>query len=378
MSSTATPPAQIPTRGAWRRRLALPALVGTCAWLTTAGVMVDETEFVVVERLGTIVSVYDTPASRGLHFKLPWPIETVRRFDRRIHFFDPPGREVFTRDKKNITVSAYINWRIAEPTSEVAAFADSPVVRFYRGLGSREIAEARLETRLRSILTTLVGQIELDSLLEVESSEAGPRSPEGGLLDRLSTQLTAEVRRRADEDESTLDRLGIELVDVRIRRINFPEGNQQSVFERMKSERRKIAERYRSAGQADSQMIRSRADRQYTELLARARGDAERIRGRAEAEAVGILNDAHALDPEFYQTLRTLDAYRKFLNEKTTLILSSSSPLLKLLTEGLPPETSESPPALVPLTVGEPDAAKTSIVPAPRRTGTEEPEETPR
>ena len=104
----------------------------------------------------------------------------------------------------------------------------------------------------------------------------------------------------------------------------------------MKSERQKIADRYRSAGLAESTVIRSHADRQSAELIAKADADAERIRGEAEAEATAILNNAHAADPEFYRTMRTLDAYRTILNDKTTLVLSASSSLLKMLTEGVP------------------------------------------
>ena len=104
----------------------------------------------------------------------------------------------------------------------------------------------------------------------------------------------------------------------------------------MKSERRKIADRYRSAGLAENTVIKSYADRQYNEILARANADAERIRGKAEAEAITILNAAHAQDPEFYRVIRTLDSYRTILNERTTLVLSASSNLLKMLTEGIP------------------------------------------
>jgi membrane protease subunit HflC len=315
----------------------LLVLLGTCL------VSVDETEFVIVERLGTISAVYDTPESRGLQFKFPWPVETVRRFDRRVQLFDPPGREVFTRDKKNISVNAYLTWQIAEWDGTGESFSEHPVVRFYRGLGSKEIAEARLETRLRSVLTTVVGQVDLDDLLEVEAPESGPRLPDGGLLAKLSTDIAESIRQRGDETVPLTEQLGIEVIDARVRRLNFPEGNLQSVYDRMKSERRKIAERYRSAGQADSQMIRSRADRLYAELVARAEADAERIRGQADAEALQTLNEAHALDPEFYRTIRTLDAYRKFINEKTTLVLSSSSRLLELLTKGGPEIPSVSP-----------------------------------
>jgi membrane protease subunit HflC len=104
----------------------------------------------------------------------------------------------------------------------------------------------------------------------------------------------------------------------------------------MKSERKKIADRYRSAGLAENQMIRSQADRQYNELLAKTKADAERIRGAAEAEAIRVLNAAHAQDPDFYAVLAALDAYRKILNDRTTLVLSASSSMLKLLTDGIP------------------------------------------
>ena len=156
------------------------------------------------------------------------------------------------------------------------------------------------------------------------------------MLETLSREIREQLQQGRADGEPLLDRLGIEIVDVRVKRINFPLGNQQAVFERMKSERQKIADRYRSAGLAESTVIRSHADRQSAELIAKADADAERIRGEAEAESTAILNQAHAADPEFYRTMRTLDAYRTILNDKTTLVLSASSSLLKMLTEGVP------------------------------------------
>jgi membrane protease subunit HflC len=203
-------------------------------------------------------------------------------------------------------------------------------------LGSVDLAEARLDSRVRSILTTTIGQVELSRLLGVKNSEQGP-AKDAGPLEKLSETVRSETMRRTSEAESLRERLGIEIVDLRITRLNLPTGNQQAVFERMKSERKKIADRYRSAGMAENQMIRSQADRQYNEILAKTKADAERIRGTAEADAVRILNAAHAQDPEFYKVLATLDAYRKILNDKTTLVLSASSSLLKMLTEGVPP-----------------------------------------
>ena len=329
-------------RRALRVLLGLLLTVGAICLLTSSVVFVDETEIVLVERLGDIVAVYDRPADRGLQMKLPWPIETVRRFDRRRQLYDPPGREIFTRDRKNILIDAYIVWRIAEPDeAATASLSDRPAVRFFRSLGSPEVAEARLDSRLRSVLSAVVGQVEFsgeEGLFHVVDSESGPADSAPGRLAELARTIRERILKRSREDDSLREQLGIEIVDVGIKRPNLPAGNQQAVYERMKSERRKIAQRYRSAGLAESTVIRSQARKQASELLARANAEAERIRGEAEAEANSILNAAHAEDPEFYRVMRTLDTYRKILNPKTTLVLSASSNLLKLLTEGIPDE----------------------------------------
>lgn len=329
------PPAPKRRAGRLLVRWMAPALLAWCA--ITSIVFVDETEFVIVETLGRISAVYDRADSesgdRGLHVKLPWPLGTIRRFDRRQQLFDPPGREIFTRDRKNVTVSSYVCWRIADPPEGSVPIADRPVVRFYRGLGTAAVAEARLDSRLRSALATEFGRVELGELLAVRASDAGPagESP----LEAIAGRTLAGLR-QSDANESLNDRLGIELIDLRIKRINLPEGNRQAVYERMRTERERIAERYRSAGLAEKARIESRARRQSDELLARADADAERIRGEGEAQAIGILNEAHARDPEFYEFQRMLATYAAILNDRTTLVLSSGSRLFKLLMEGVP------------------------------------------
>ena len=316
-----------------------------CLLASTTILFVDETEFVVVERFGRIISVYDRPEQRGLQFKLPWPVETARRFDRRLQLLSPLGREAFTHDRKNVTVEAYVLWKVSDGDSQNTG--THPVVRFFRSLGTIEIAEARLSSRLQSILTEQIGRRELSELLGAEDSEAAP-SDSIGPLEKVSAEIRRELMQRTDEKDSLRDRQGIEIVDVRIRRLNLPAGNTRAVFERMRSERQKIAERYRSAGLAENRMIRSQADRQAGELLAKASAEAERIRGDGDAEAIRILNEAHARDPEFAATVQTLDAYRQILNEKTTLILSASNSLLKLLVEGVPPAASKLAPESKP------------------------------
>lgn len=325
-------------------------------WLTLLAVLapsmalfVDESELVLVERFGKIRAVYDQPGQRGLHLKLPWPIESVRRFDRRQQLLSPAGREAFTRDRKNVTVEAYVCWRIADGSGN--QLLDRPVVKFFQGLGSIEVAEARLSTRLQSILTEQIAKCELSQLLNATNSDARP--PDGvSPLATVSEEIRRAIEHRPDETESLRDRLGIEILEVRIRRLNLPSGNMQAVFERMRSERQKIAERYRSSGIAESRMIRSQADRQAGELLARANADAVRIRGEGEAAAIHILNEAHAKDPEFAELLQTLDAYQQILNEKTTLVLSGSNSLLKLFMNGLPAQNN------APASIEPPDVAR--------------------
>ncbi|MBS0202848.1 MAG: protease modulator HflC [Planctomycetes bacterium] len=315
--------------------------IAACLLISTTVIFVDETEFVIVARFGRIVSVYDRAEQRGLQFKLPWPLDTVRRFDRRLQLLSPQGREAFTHDRKNVTVEAYVLWKVAD--GDAGDVSSPPVLRFFRSLGSVDVAEARLTSRLQSILTEQIGRSELTELLGAADSEAAP-SDAPGSLEQISAEIRRELIQRTDEKDSLKDRQGIEIVDVRIRRLNLPAGNMRAVFERMRSERQKIAERYRSAGLAENRMIRSQADRQAGELLARANAEAERIRGDGDADAIRILNEAHSRDPEFASTLQTLDAYKQILNERTTLVLSASNSLLKLLVEGIPVHPAERSP----------------------------------
>lgn len=324
-----------------RRALKTLSVIVLLWAVATSFVMVNESEFVIVERLGRINGVYDTADSRGLHFKAPWPIDIARRFDSRIQLFDPPGRELFTRDRKNMTVDPFVCWRIPPSSDNSTEWNDRPVVRFFRSLSTLTSAESRIDSQLRSVMTSEVGQIELDQLLKVTDSSAGP-DDEIGELELLSTRMLDQLRKGSREQ------LGLEIVDARIKRINFPVGNQHAVFERMKSERRKIADRYRSSGMAENQVIKSRADRQYNAIMAQAKGTAEKIRGEGEAESIRLLSSAHARDPEFYEMMRTLDSYKSILGERTTLVLSASSNLFRLLTNGLPefkntPSKKETP-----------------------------------
>lgn len=344
---------------------ALLLLALFAAWTST--VFVDESEYVVVERLGDIVAVYDRPDDRGLKFKLPWPIDTARRFDRRVRLFSPQGRERPTLDKKNITVAAYVCWKIADaPAGGDGELADRPVVRFYQVLGNPEIAESKIDDLLRDILNSELSRIEFSDLFSAAGSNAGPPDDAGGKLAAIADRVKSRLERGGEGRKPLGADFGIEIVDLRIRRLNLPQGNLQSVYERMRSERKRESDRIRSEGIAANQVIRSRADLQYERVLASARADAERIRGTAEADAIAIRNAAHARDAEFYVALRTLQTYKRILNERTTLVLSASSDLLKMLTDGVPKSKNKSPASEGKTGTSKPPR-KTSGIPTPNK-----------
>ncbi len=294
-----------------RRRLA--GIIGLGALVVLIGlgagcfVAVDETEYVVVTSFGRVVAVYGLePGTAGLHSKLPW--QSILRVDRRLRASDPPPREVITGDKRNLEVSSYVIYRVADP------------VRFLQGSGSLEQAEARLSERVAAALSDAIGRRDLAALASTE--------PGRGSIDELTRDTLQAVAGRS------LSELGIEVVDLGLRRFNHPLEVRPAVFELIRSERRQVAARLRAEGEAQYTTITSQADRTRDTLLAQADAEAERIRGQAQAESTRILNEAHARDPKFYELLRTLDSYGSILDSKATVVLSSSSPLLKLLGRG--------------------------------------------
>lgn len=336
-------------RAGGRNRLVVALLVvALCCLAYASTVFVDETEYVVVTQFGKIVGVYDEPGDsgdRGLQFKWPW--QSVRRFDRRLQLFDPPAREMLTADKKNVTIDAFICWRIADPRPESQSLEERPVVRFLRAVGSAAGAESRVDERVRSILGDELGKVNMADLV---SEEGWPGLEGRTAIEELSDRVTQRVRNDLQGENSGSGQrnqdLGIEVVDVGLKRFNLPEENRSAVYNRMRSERKRIAVEYRSQGEAEASKIRSLADLQREQALAGAYAQAQRIRGEGEARATEIYSSAHGQDPEFYQLLRTLDAYKKILNEKTTLVLSAGSSMLRLLNDGLPELPAAAPPTL--------------------------------
>jgi membrane protease subunit HflC len=263
---------------------------------------VKETEFVLVTQFGRPLYAV---AHAGLHVK--WAFQSATYFDRRLRIYNPRPSEFLTRDKKNIVVDSYVAWRIEDPN------------RVLQTVGDPVAAEMRLHDIVWSGLSAALGGHDLESLVS-----AAVKVQTADLMDALS-ELT---------DRAALAEYGISVVDVRIKRLNLPEQNKQSVYARMRAERERIARQYRAEGEEQALSIRADADRQKAEILSVAYKEAETIRGQGDAESTRVYGQAYSKNPRFYKLLRTLEAYKKVLDDKTTAILSSDSELLKILTRG--------------------------------------------
>ncbi len=199
-------------------------------------------------------------------------------------------------------------WRIADPN------------RFVQSVGDAAAAEMRLHDIIWSGLSAAIGTQNLDSLVAPSAEQLQTPSMLASLTDSA--------------DRAALVQYGIRIVDVRIKRLNFPGQNKESVFARMRAERERIAMQYRAEGEETALAIRADAGKQKEQILSAAYKDAERIRGEGDAEATRIYGAAYSKNPRFYKLLRTLESYKKTLDDKTTVVLSSDSELLKVLTHG--------------------------------------------
>ncbi len=264
---------------------------------------VRETEFVLVTQFGR--PLY-TITDAGLHVK--WFFQSAIYFDRRLRVYNPRPSEFLTRDKKNIVIENYVVWKIQDPN------------RFVQTVGDNTAAEMRLHDIIWSGLSAALGTHDLESIVS-----ASPEKVQAAqMLDNLTT-LT---------DHAALEQYGINVVDVRIKRLNLPEQNKQSVYARMRAERERIAKQYRAEGEEQALSIRAEADRQREEILSLAYKQAEKVKGEGDAESTRTYGQAFSKNPRLYKLLRTLEAYKKVLDDKTTAVLSSDSELLKILTHG--------------------------------------------
>ncbi|MGB0715077.1 MAG: protease modulator HflC [Phycisphaerae bacterium] len=299
-----------------KRAVQLSLLIAIMAWGSTCLLIVDQTQYAIHARFGKPKQVLLEP---GLRFKLPWPIDTAIFLDNRLQILEnpepgQPDKEFLTRDEesgigKNVVVSTYSCWRIIED--------QDAVMRFYQTMGDVQSAGVRLGDVVVSEVGASLGQRDFSVLVSTNDQ------------DRDWTGFLQHVKSRCAE--RVKERYGVDLLDVRIKQLSFPEQNRQNVFSRMRAEREVIASRYRSEGEEQAVTIRADAQRQADQILAEALEKAERIRGEADAEAAKIYAEAYGEDPAFYEFVRTLEAYERTLDEDTVLILSGDSSFLKLL-----------------------------------------------
>ena len=334
------------------------------AWLQSALFTVDQAEFAYLTRFGQPITAFDGAADAGLHVKWPWPVESVQRLDRRLQIFDLPPTESLTRDPqkrtvdKTLAVDAFVCWRIPDT---------SAVDRFIRTAGSPEQARRLLTTRITGRLAAVVSNMPLDELVQVDDAAGALGALGSGatsLFDDVVQSLNAQsLERRVERirrkllglepvgpgeapgapslPEVALRDYGIEIVDVRMRRFNYPEAVRSSIADRIRSERnRKVAD-YQSEGERLARDILSAAERDAARIVSDARAEKQRIEGQADVEADDIRNQAHAQDREFYTFLQKLKAYQSILADtRDVLLLSSKHELFDLLLK--PPRSNGS------------------------------------
>ena len=256
---------------------------------------VDETEQAIILEFGKPMG--ETISSPGLHFKLPW--QSVIKFENRILEYDVEPQAIITKDKKKLEVDNYARWRIADP------------LLFYRSVRTLNGALSRIDPIVYSELRVELGKHELSEI-----------------VDKRRVKIMETV---SDKTEEKLAEYGIEIIDVRIKRADLSKENERAVFDRMRAERQRKAKQYRSEGEEKALEIRAETDKEKTIILATAYKESQILRGEGDAKAVEIYANAFKSDPKFYEFIRTLEAYEKVVDKKSTLILSTDSDLFKLL-----------------------------------------------
>ena len=264
--------------------------------LLTMVFKVDVTEQVVILQFGKPVRTIQDP---GLHWKLPTPIQNAVFFDKRLLEYDVQPAEVLSTDKKTLTVDNYVRWRIVDP------------LLFLQTLQTIPTAITRLDDIVYSEIRRELG---LHNMQEIITD---------------NREQIMETVTKASYNATIA--YGIEIVDVRIKRVDLPRENEESIYARMKAERDRKANQYRSEGDEESQKIIATTEKEKTIILADAYKLAEEIRGEGEATALGIYAKAYSADPEFYEFLKTLEIYKSVIDSNTTLVLPADSKLFELL-----------------------------------------------
>ncbi len=277
--------------------------------------VVDQRQYAAVFAFGELKRVIEEP---GVQFKLPPPVQSVQFFERRILTIDTPDAERFiTAEKKNLLVDSYVKWRIVEPRKFFISFR-----------GDERLAQDRLNQLVKSAL-----------------NEEFTKRTVRELISEQREQVMQNIRKKVAEEAADI---GIEIVDVRLKRIDLLAEISESVFRRMEAERKRVANELRSTGAAESEKIRADAERQRDIILSRAYRDAQKIKGQGDARATALYGEAFNRDPQFAQFYRSLEAYRaSFKTKQDLMVMDPSSEFLKFMKGSRPTSTPVPSPSAV-------------------------------
>jgi membrane protease subunit HflC len=272
--------------------------------------------------------VGETVTDAGLHFKLPF-IQDVRRFEKRLLIWDGDPNQIPTKGREFIWVDTTARWRIADAR------------KFLESVATEAGAQSRLNDIIDSVVRDQVSASELVELVRSASWEI----PAGEVLEEVPTEMQEELKKEIargreeitrtilQEARKIIPQYGIELVDVRIKRLNYVESVQEKVYVRMISERKRIAAQFRSEGEGRSAEILGTMEKELRQIRSNAYRQVQEIRGKGDAEATRIYGEAYGLDPEFYAFSRTLEAYKEGQNKNSVMILTTDSDYYRYLKE---------------------------------------------
>lgn len=284
---------------------------------------IDETEQVVVTQFGKVVGT--AKSDPGLYWRLPF-IQTTNYFPKNLQTWDGDPGQIPTKDKKFIRIDSFARWKIVGP------------VKFFETVKNTGTALRRLDGIIDPAVRNLITENDLIETVRRSNRKLMISETElEGVSEDQAADYTVEIgrqeitRRILEQAQPKLTKFGIELVDVKIKRINYVEQVRQSVYKRMIAERNQMAEKFRSEGRGEAEKWLGEKERDLKQITSEAYRKAQEIKGKADAEATAIFAKAFGRDPEFYSFIKTLEIYNESLDESTTLVLSTDSEFFKYL-----------------------------------------------
>ena len=270
--------------------------------------VVDQTEFAICAQFGKPIRIIDQP---GLYMKRPGFLQTILRYDKRLHTFSTQPIQLLLGDKNPLIITCYICWHIDDP------------LRYSQSIGNSETAQQKTGDMVNSRLGSVLGNYSISNIINTDTNQLK--------LAEIESRITTAA------NENAREKYGIAITAIGICRINYPSIVAQAVYKRMEAERNKEAIRYRAEGREQATRIRAETDREVSQLLAEASQKAEIIKGEGDHQAMTTYAEAYKKDPAFFDFVKNMELYQQILGNNSTLILSTDCELFKyLLSEGYP------------------------------------------